>query len=56
MTVTMDFGNAEWCDVGHILCASSFSATGGSTVAHFIAPDVPSRAIATGIISNKKAL
>lgn len=54
-TVTFDFGNAEWSDVGHISRASSFTAT-AVFVAQFIAPSVVDRAAARGIIANNKAL
>lgn len=51
----MNFGNAEWCDVGHILCASNFTAA-VVRVAHFVAPNVPARAVATGLVSNNQAV
>ena len=54
MTGTLDFSNAEWFDVGHVLCASCFGAAWG-IIAHFVAPTVPDRAIATGCVSNQKA-
>lgn len=54
-TVTFDFGNAEWCDVGHIFYTRSF-ATAAVIVAHFIAPHVVFRAVASGFISNNQAL
>lgn len=53
--VTLDFGNAEWCYVGHIGCAGSITTT-AVVVAHIVAPSVASRAVAAGVSSNDKAL
>lgn len=54
MIGTLDFGNAEWCDMGHILCACCIVAT-SEAVAHVVAPTVPTRAIATGIGTSRNA-
>lgn len=51
----MDFGNAEWCDVGDISFASCLTAA-VERVAHFVAPNIPRRAVAAGVVSNDQAL
>lgn len=54
-TFTIDFGNTEWHDVGHILRTRSLPAT-VELVAHRVAPNVAGTAAAGGFISNKQAL